>query len=226
MQFWALPDRRLCPFDRLPEDGGMRRSAPLAVLPHGAKEGPGVGAIGVVIDFLICAVVAAVLWWAAKPLVRWAERRRLRRMIHSHETRDDPLFGRLKWFRSLKRGSGSWDGEFRTSEGQSVGLFVSSGAIDREDARSLFSRITADLEAVRQRLADEHLPDLNKSLWANSPMTRDAFLAGFQLSWVAIDDDGAVVVWFDDVTGEDLLMDHAIGLIFHLDGTVEATGSG
>ena len=141
-------------------------------------------------------------------------------------TRDNALFGRLRFSRYKWWWSGWWEGEIGTAEGRSVDLSVSSEVIDREDVRRLFSRITADLEAVHQRLADEHLPDLNEHLWADSPMTRDEFLSRFQVSGIGINPDCTVVVEFDDMTGEDILAGHGIGFDFHLDGTVEATGSG
>jgi predicted DNA-binding WGR domain protein len=137
------------------------------------------------------------------------------------ETVDDPLFGRLRW---LNVGEGWWDGDVQTADGRSVDLSVSWRA--REDVRRLFSRITADLEAVHQRLADEHLPDINKYCWPDSPMTRDAFLSRFQLCGIHINPDGSVYVEFDDPSEEDTLGGHGIGFMFHLDGRIEPTGSG
>jgi len=140
------------------------------------------------------------------------------------EMLDDPLFGRLRWSPSPTGGWG-W-GEFLSVDGRSAILSVSSKAMGMEGARRLYSRITADLAAVHERLADEHLPDLNKYLWANSPMTREAFLSRFQLCRIDMNDDGSVYVEFDDASGEDILSGHGIGFIFYLDGTVESAGSG
>ena len=142
------------------------------------------------------------------------------------ETRDDPLFGRLTWRKYREQWSGWWEGTLQAPEGQSVHFSVSSEAIDREDVRRLFSRITADLEAVHQRLADEQLPDLNEFAWPDSPMTREAFLSRIQLCGIDINPDGCIYVEFDDQSEEDILTGHGIGYIFHLDGRIEGTGSG
>ena len=138
------------------------------------------------------------------------------------EPLDDPLYGCLTWI-DLAPG-GLWEGELDTPDGRSVRLSISAEAIEK--ARPLFTKITADLEGLHERLADEHLAGLNKRWWAHSPMTREQFLARIRLCSIDIDSDGSVYVEFDDSSEEDILSGHGIGFIFHPDGTSKASLNG
>ena len=133
----------------------------------------------------------------------------------------DPVFGSLRWDSQTQ----CWEGSYPAPRGESFMLLVTPRSdTDRgitDEARLSFIRVAADFETLRQRTADDFLPEFNHDWCPENPITREQLLSNLHPCAINIDPDGSLSVEFANDRENDILGGHAVVCRFCPNGTYQ-----